>query len=587
MFVILVKCSFSEYDAEQNVPAQPPTRTDEHDCPRSQWLPIGKATFFFQRTKIDSKRTPLHDISGHPDCQVDEQWFDQKCDLSEKALADYSLSSSSPIDYHPSGDTVIDFVNELGYPEPEKTSGMTIPTPSSANAWGIVTQTNVDHAELIWEEFTQGIQTFFSHKASHKASLKNPKKKVLHLSSSHYMIFLGNLSCSKTKMNLISSLAKTVELESHQEKGEEEEDKSEKVIHESSSTSDSERTESETETAAPKDDKDQGEIDSSTVTSGWSASLHRGHILLSRHTVYSSTNQLQQAEATTITTSLLNLLLHYHRPSVKSGKEWSKRCRTVFKNQEIEKSPEEIIKSQKKEQDEEKQDSTYSIRSTDKVDLEEYDLKSALFSHMNKKKSANKNTTNYRLYHALMEALIADEDAMDKEVADKVKDHKRKHDSDDDEDDDDDEGPSVWIKPDDMGGGEKRSSAKRIKGPCVRGARHCDKERRIALSISNLKAACYLDFGLEELVPTLWVLKVNLNITSRGLLASLTGGLWRREFYINKHTGTQMDKRHSSYEYNKGMETRKWSEDDKETKQKDFIHCKSRKTTDQKGYIEV
>ncbi|GKG64878.1 hypothetical protein Tco_0665752, partial [Tanacetum coccineum] len=33
---------------------------------------------------------------------------------------------------------------------------------------------------------------------------------------------------------------------------------------------------------------------------------------------------------------------------------------------------------------------------------------------------------------------------MDKEVADKVKDHKRKHDSDDDdEDDDDDEGPSA------------------------------------------------------------------------------------------------------------------------------------------------
>ncbi|GKF89167.1 hypothetical protein Tco_0263130 [Tanacetum coccineum] len=32
-----------------------------------------------------------------------------------------------------------------------------------------------------------------------------------------------------------------------------------------------------------------------------------------------------------------------------------------------------------------------------------------------------------------MEALIADEDAMDKEVAVKVKDHKRKHDSDDEE----------------------------------------------------------------------------------------------------------------------------------------------------------
>ncbi|GKD69456.1 hypothetical protein Tco_1323546 [Tanacetum coccineum] len=61
----------------------------------------------------------------------------------------------------------------------------------------------------------------------------------------------------------------------------------------------------------------------------------------------------------------------------------------------------------------------------------------------NKNKTANRNPANYHLYHALMEALIADEDAMDKEVAVKVKDHKRKHDSDDDEDDDDDEGPSA------------------------------------------------------------------------------------------------------------------------------------------------
>ncbi|GJW60660.1 hypothetical protein Tco_0109995 [Tanacetum coccineum] len=54
------------------------------------------------------------------------------------------------------------------------------------------------------------------------------------------------------------------------------------------------------------------------------------------------------------------------------------------------------------------------------------------------------NPANYHLYQALMEALIADEDAMDKEVKERVKNHKRKHDSDDDdEDDDDDEGPSA------------------------------------------------------------------------------------------------------------------------------------------------
>ncbi|GKA08111.1 hypothetical protein Tco_0687442 [Tanacetum coccineum] len=77
---------------------------------------------------------------------------------------------------------------------------------------------------------------------------------------------------------------------------------------------------------------------------------------------------------------------------------------------------------------------------SEKTALEEFDLKSALFKSMHKNKSANRNPANYRLYHALMEALIEDENAMDKEVADTVRDHKRKHD-DDDDDDDDDEGP--------------------------------------------------------------------------------------------------------------------------------------------------
>ncbi|GJY23045.1 hypothetical protein Tco_0396703 [Tanacetum coccineum] len=78
-----------------------------------------------------------------------------------------------------------------------------------------------------------------------------------------------------------------------------------------------------------------------------------------------------------------------------------------IKNQESEKSPKEIIRI-KREQGEEKQDSTYSIRSTDKVALEEFDLKSALFKHMNKNKTANRNPANYHLYHALRKPLTAD-----------------------------------------------------------------------------------------------------------------------------------------------------------------------------------
>ncbi|GJS66449.1 hypothetical protein Tco_0681013 [Tanacetum coccineum] len=57
---------------------------------------------------------------------------------------------------------------------------------------------------------------------------------------------------------------------------------------------------------------------------------------------------------------------------------------------------------------------------------------------MHENKSSNRNPANHRLFHALMKALIEDENAMDKRVADTVKDHKRKHDDDDDDDDDED-----------------------------------------------------------------------------------------------------------------------------------------------------
>nr|GFA23222.1 hypothetical protein [Tanacetum cinerariifolium] len=46
-----------------------------------------------------------------------------------------------------------------------------------------------------------------------------------------------------------------------------------------------------------------------------------------------------------------------------------------------------------------------------------------------------RNPANHALYHALLEALIEDENAMDKGVADIVKNHKRQHDDDDDDED--------------------------------------------------------------------------------------------------------------------------------------------------------
>ncbi|GKF51036.1 hypothetical protein Tco_0147503, partial [Tanacetum coccineum] len=42
--------------------------------------------------------------------------------------------------------------------------------------WGIITRTNVDYDELIWEEFVQAIQTFFADKANLGIATKKDKK---------------------------------------------------------------------------------------------------------------------------------------------------------------------------------------------------------------------------------------------------------------------------------------------------------------------------------------------------------------------------------------------------------------------------
>ncbi|GJU27582.1 hypothetical protein Tco_1166203 [Tanacetum coccineum] len=76
------------------------------------------------------------------------------------------------------------------------------------------------------------------------------------------------------------------------------------------------------------------------------------------------------------------------------------------------------------------------------IDLEQESEKSAskirkIKRELAEKQNIPKNPDNHALYHALMKALIEDENAMDKGVADTVKNHKRQHDDDDDDDDDD------------------------------------------------------------------------------------------------------------------------------------------------------
>ncbi|GJT30777.1 hypothetical protein Tco_0911052 [Tanacetum coccineum] len=154
--------------------------------------------------------------------------------------------------------------------------------------------------------------------------------------------------------------------------------------------------------------------------------------------------------------------------------------------------------------------------------------------HINK--SFNRNPANHQLYHVLIEALIEDENAIDKGVADIVKDHKRKH---DDDEDDDDEDPPARPNQDkktnrrrtkDFKSSKKPSSTKETsKGKAPTKGSKTGKspshrtvaadyffnndleylktsypEVKYTSSITKTKAAQYEIKGIEDMVPTLW-----------------------------------------------------------------------------------
>nr|GEU42817.1 hypothetical protein [Tanacetum cinerariifolium]GEU43964.1 hypothetical protein [Tanacetum cinerariifolium] len=80
----------------------------------------------------------------------------------------------------------------------------------------------------------------------------------------------------------------------------------------------------------------------------------------------------------------------------------------------------------KMEQAGKQQETKYTSTSSDKAALKEFDQKRTLFETMTKSKSFDRDPKHRALYHALMESILKDKDAMNKDVADKLK--KRKPD---------------------------------------------------------------------------------------------------------------------------------------------------------------
>nr|GFC85522.1 hypothetical protein [Tanacetum cinerariifolium] len=137
-----------------------------------------------------------------------------------------------------------------------------------------------------------------------------------------------------------------------------------------------------------------------------------------------------------IETSLVDALYKVpQRDTADLSKEPSIRADVVEKlKQHVkpQKSVKDICKV-KMEQAVKQQETRYTIKSSDKAGLKEFDQIRAMFETMTASKTFNKHPKYKALYHALMESILANEDAMDKGVADNQK--KRKvDDADKDED---------------------------------------------------------------------------------------------------------------------------------------------------------
>ncbi|GKA11877.1 hypothetical protein Tco_0691423 [Tanacetum coccineum] len=135
-----------------HVPAMaPPVRTDEQILPRIRWVPIGKSNCYLNEEK--SQPSPIFKIAvdilkqtnffraftasstipaiyiqqfwdticfdskaGSYKCQLDEQWFDLSQDTLRDALQITPVDKNRAFSPPPTPDTLIKFVNELGYP---------------------------------------------------------------------------------------------------------------------------------------------------------------------------------------------------------------------------------------------------------------------------------------------------------------------------------------------------------------------------------------------------------------------------------------------------------------------------------------
>ncbi|GJY50995.1 retrovirus-related pol polyprotein from transposon TNT 1-94 [Tanacetum coccineum] len=142
--------------------------------------------------------------------ELDETRFVLDVNLLREALEITPIDQAHQFVSPPSGDAIMDFVNELGYTEVihfvlrmavnnlyqpwrailsminQYLTGKTsehdrLRYPVLQILWVIITSTNFDYAKLMWEEFVQAIQNFLTDKANLGSRTKKGKKDKAHV----------------------------------------------------------------------------------------------------------------------------------------------------------------------------------------------------------------------------------------------------------------------------------------------------------------------------------------------------------------------------------------------------------------------
>ncbi|GJS52162.1 hypothetical protein Tco_0625524 [Tanacetum coccineum] len=145
--------------ANENVPAPVPTRSDDQILPFAAWVPIGKSNHVLDIQK--RQKNPIFQI----DFTLDSNLLRESLEITPIDQAHLFVSP-------PSGDAIMDFVNELGYPEVFYFVSIMAVNHLYQPWRAILSMIN----QCLTEEFVQAMQTFLTDKSNLGSPTKKGKK---------------------------------------------------------------------------------------------------------------------------------------------------------------------------------------------------------------------------------------------------------------------------------------------------------------------------------------------------------------------------------------------------------------------------